>query len=131
MNVRNKGKRLEYKVRDMFRELGEAERVPVSGIGRLLKGDVVWKWRGEEWKIEVKGRKHGAGFRLLEKWLGSKDILVLVENRKEPLIVIPWDKFKKLVSEGLKNGSVLQNFAPRSDFSDGGNITPFAEEKNG
>ena len=37
--------------------------------------------------FEVKARKNGAGFKVIQDWLGENHGLVLVANNKEPLIV--------------------------------------------
>ena len=46
---------------------------------------------------EVKARKDGAGFATLERWLGDNDFLVLRRDRAEPMVVVPWAVWIKLV----------------------------------
>ena len=42
-------------------------------------------------KAEVKARGDGAGFKTLLRWLGSKDALVLIQDRTMPLVVVRFD----------------------------------------
>lgn len=43
----------------------------------------------DEWRYEIKGRRTGKGFAMLERWLGDNDALVLrVGGRKGPAIVV-------------------------------------------
>jgi hypothetical protein len=39
---------------------------------------------------EAKSRKNGSGFTTLERWLGEYDLLVLRRNHSEPVIVLTW-----------------------------------------
>lgn len=56
---RNKGKRVEYEIRDLFREAGfVAHRVPSSGSAQGFKGDLhIVSPSGFTYKVEVKARK--------------------------------------------------------------------------
>jgi hypothetical protein len=38
---------------------------------------------------EVKARKSGEGFAMLERWLGDADALFLRRDRAEPLVALP------------------------------------------
>ena len=38
---------------------------------------------------EVKARKNGSGFALLEKWLDTYDVLFLRRDRADPLVLLP------------------------------------------
>lgn len=80
----------------------EARRVPYSGaVGTLfpefteMKGDV--QILNGEFVAEVKARAHGAGFRILERWLGVNDMLFLRRDRQPPLVVLPWNTYEKLM----------------------------------
>jgi hypothetical protein len=54
---RRRGKRAEYKIRDLLRSKGiKAERVPLSGAS-WLKGDVVAEIKGKQVAFEIKNRK--------------------------------------------------------------------------
>ena len=46
---------------------------------------------------EVKARAAGAGFVTLEKWLGKYDALFLRRNNTDPLIVLPWRTWARLL----------------------------------
>lgn len=52
-----KGKRVEYLIRDLLRQLGTCERVPCSGNARAIKHDLVWNFQGRTFSVEVKARK--------------------------------------------------------------------------
>lgn len=86
---RNKGARVE---REIAKELGGI-RVPLSGATDFAKGDVVAKGM----TFEVKARANG--FKQIYDWLGENDALVIKADRKEPLVVVPISKFRKLLGE--------------------------------
>ena len=92
---RDKGLRRERAIVDVHRKCGiRAERVPLSGaLGyRGNDADVDLYVRGADpVKAEVKARGDGAGFKTLLRWLGSKDALVLIQDRTMPLVVVRFD----------------------------------------
>ena len=92
---RDKGLRRERAIVDVHRKCGiHAERVPLSGALRYRgnDADVDLYVRGAlPLKAEVKARGDGAGFKTLLRWLGSKDALVLVQDRTMPLVVVRLD----------------------------------------
>jgi hypothetical protein len=92
---RDKGLRRERAIVDVHRKSGiHAERVPLSGaLGyRGNDADVDLYVRGAlPVKAEVKARRDGAGFKTLLAWLGSKDALVLIQDRTMPLVVVRFD----------------------------------------
>jgi len=45
----------------------------------------------------VKKRKGGAGFTQLEKWLGNYDALFLRRNHADPMVVLPWRVWSRLI----------------------------------
>jgi Holliday junction resolvase len=99
---RQRGKAFEYRIRDWFRRAGlPAERVPVSGSARALKGDVMVEVRGRQLSLECKRRT--GGLRQLVSWLdkarkqGSFAVVVGVGRRK-PLVVLELDKFLELLA---------------------------------
>ena len=95
-----KGKRIEYLVRDRFRELGfECERVPCSGNSKAVKGDLLLSLNGRTLKVEVKARKKN-GLKKLYDWLEGSDLLVVKIDRKEPLAVIPFSLLRYLLHGG-------------------------------
>jgi hypothetical protein len=100
---RRKGSRAEREVVDLHLALGvKAERVPLSGASRYRDNgaDVdIYCFGSEECPLvcEVKSRKSGSGFTVLEKWLGDFDVLVLRRNNALPMIVLPWRVWARLV----------------------------------
>ena len=92
---RDKGLRRERAIVDIHMKCGlHAERVPLSGaLGyRGNDADVDLYVRGAApVKAEVKARADGAGFKTLLRWLGSKDALVLIQDRTMPLVVVRFD----------------------------------------
>jgi hypothetical protein len=46
---------------------------------------------------EVKARKNGAGFAVLEGWLGEYDALFLRRDNTDPLVVLPWRTWLRLI----------------------------------
>ena len=104
---RDKGARVERELVNAHRGMGvTAERVPLSGAcGGSYTGDLVVEVPGlghnisTSWqaRCEVKARKDGAGFVTLEKWLGDNDALFLKRNNAEPMVVLPWETWRKLV----------------------------------
>lgn len=99
---RDKGARVERRIVNLLKEAGiPARRVPLSGATEYAKGDVEFTRRdGEFGEIpafiaEVKARKEFPGWLL--NYLGGNDALFLVENRREPLVVLPLSTFTTLL----------------------------------
>lgn len=81
-----------------------AERVPLSGASRYQDngGDLdIYPFGREAGPLccEVKARRNGAGFKTLARWLDDNDVLFLREDRAEPLVVLPWHIWRKLLTE--------------------------------
>jgi hypothetical protein len=99
------GDRLEREIVDRHREIGvHAERYPLSGASRFRGSghDVdLYLFGRDEAPIvgEVKGRKNGAGFTTLEKWLGNYDALFLRRNNTDPTVVLPWRVWAALLAK--------------------------------
>tara|TARA_R100000808_G_scaffold7223_2_gene21344 strand:- start:4406 stop:4705 length:300 start_codon:yes stop_codon:yes gene_type:complete len=71
-----------------------AERVPLSGAaGGSYTGDIVIEPMGDAIRVEVKARKDGAGFKVLEEWKGNNDLLILKRNYHDPMVVLDWKLF--------------------------------------
>jgi hypothetical protein len=51
-----------------------------------------------DYLAEVKARAHASGWKSLKKWLGKNDLLFLVEDREQPLVVLPWDTYKEFLA---------------------------------
>ncbi len=100
---RDKGQRRERQVVALHVDLGiRAERVPLSGASRYRGngGDVdiyPWSRDGPPLCGEVKARRNGEGFKTLEKWLGENDVLFLWRDRQDPMVVVPWDTWQRLL----------------------------------
>ncbi|MEK9909142.1 MAG: hypothetical protein VW498_02140 [Candidatus Thalassarchaeaceae archaeon] len=101
---RDKGARVERKIVNALREAGiDASRVPLSGsAGGRFAGDVDIRHRGKKIRGEVKSRKNGAGFSVLQNWLDGADILFCHQNNKEPIVVMPISKFINIMGEEIE-----------------------------
>jgi hypothetical protein len=80
----------------------KGERVPLSGQSRYRgNGSDIdlypWGSDGPPLCCEVKARASGAGFTTLERWLADADVLFLRRDRGEPLVVLPWATWARLV----------------------------------
>tara|TARA_R100000008_G_scaffold32829_1_gene18422 strand:- start:3463 stop:3795 length:333 start_codon:yes stop_codon:yes gene_type:complete len=95
---RNKGSRVEREIVAMHQAIGvDAERVPLSGgAGGSYTGDVIVD---KKYRAEVKARKEGVGFVLLNKWLKDNDMLILKQDRTQPLVVLPWTTYSELMEK--------------------------------
>lgn len=100
---RDKGVRTERKVLALHQELGiHGERVPMSGALRYRNNaydlDLYIDGQDEAPLVcEVKGRSTGEGFKQIEKWLGDADALFLARDRQEPLALLPWRTWVRLI----------------------------------
>ena len=100
---RRVGNACEREVVDRHRDLGvKAERYPLSGATRFRGSghDVdIYAFGTDEAPLvaEVKKRKGGAGFTQLERWLGDYDLLVLRRNHTDPMVVVPWRVWARLL----------------------------------
>lgn len=99
---RRKGGRIEREIVALHVKSGiHAERVPLSGAaGGGFSGDVDVYTRGRDAAPmvgEVKARGNGEGFKTLESWLRDNDILFLRRDRAEPMIVLPWRSWMRLL----------------------------------
>ena len=100
---RRVGNACEREVVDRHLDLGiKAERYPLSGASRFRGSghDVdIYAFGPDEAPLvaEVKKRKAGAGFAQLERWLGEYDLLVLRRNHADPMIVLPWRVWARLL----------------------------------
>ena len=100
---RRKGARIEREIVERHKALGiDGERYPLSGASRFRGSahDVdLYVFGPNEAPVasEVKGRKGGAGFTTLERWLGHYDALFLRRNKADPLIVLPWRMWARIL----------------------------------
>jgi hypothetical protein len=51
---------------------------------------------------ESKARRNGGGFVQLEKWLGGFDLLFLRRNHADPMIVLPWRVWERLIKRARR-----------------------------
>jgi hypothetical protein len=100
---RDKGNRIELELVHRHIEIGiHAERYPLSGASRFRGSghDLDIYALGREAAplvAEVKGRKNGKGFTTLERWLSEYDALFLRRNHADPLVVVPWRIWARLL----------------------------------
>ena len=107
---KKKGSRVERELVAAHRAIGvPCERIPLSGAARY-RGDGhdidVYAF-GADWPPlcgECKARKDGAGFAVLEKWLGTHDALFLKRNHADPLVVLPWRTWQALLNK-IRSGA--------------------------
>jgi Holliday junction resolvase len=102
---RDKGARIEREVVELNFGLGlRAERVPLSGASRCQGNgadvDVYLFPDGPPLCGEVKARANVEGFATLERRVGYNDFLALRRSNAEPLIVVPWRIWARLVVRG-------------------------------
>jgi Holliday junction resolvase len=86
---RAKGNRAERAIVAFLQDRGfAAERVPLSGsAGGKYSGDVSIPLLGRDMCAEVKVRAHG--FNQLYSWLNGRDLLIVRQDRAEPLVILP------------------------------------------
>ena len=101
---RRKGAAKERELVRLFEAAGvPARRVPMSG-GGSIKGDVQC---GPQYRYtaEVKARKSGAGWTVLERWLAGNEMLVLFRDRQMPLVCLEWGLFAELMAQHCEKAS--------------------------
>jgi hypothetical protein len=102
---RRKGNRVEREIVESHRALGiHAERYPLSGASRFRGSghdlDLYVFGREEAPLVgECKARKDGGGFVQLERWLGEYDLLLLKRNHADPLVLLPWRIWTRLLEQ--------------------------------
>ena len=102
---RDKGARAERDIVDRHKAIDvHAERYPLSGASRFRGAghDVDLYPFGRDAAplvAEVKARKNGSGFALLEKWLGEYQALFLRRNRADPLVILPWSTWVTMLEK--------------------------------
>jgi hypothetical protein len=100
---RDKGNRVERELVERHKALGIfAERYPLSGASRFRGSghdiDLYIFGRDEAPAVaECKARKSGGGFTTLERWLGEYDLLVLRRDHADPLVLLPWSTWARLL----------------------------------
>jgi len=96
---KRKGARVERELVDLHRGLGvAAQRIPLSGAaGGMFGGDIEIEGIG---RAEVKARGNGGGFVQLERWLADHAALFLRRDHADPLVVLPWSTWARLLARG-------------------------------
>lgn len=93
-----KGTRVEREIVKLFEDLGySSRRQPMSGAIQDFPHDVYVNDLFDGTTIEVKARKNGQGFKQLEDWKGSADILVLKKDFNPPSVYLDWNLFKEFL----------------------------------
>lgn len=106
---RDKGARIERELVALHRDLGiHAERVPLSGASRYQGNGAdidVYAFGADAAPLvgEVKARASGEGFATIERWLGENDVLFLRRDRADPMVVLPWRVWERLLGAIPKN----------------------------
>ena len=91
-----KGTRVERKIVKLFEDLDiKARRQPLSGALQDFPHDVLVQLLGGL-NCEVKARKDGKGFSTITRWKGSADLLIMVEDFKEPSVLMDWNLWKQI-----------------------------------
>ena len=118
---RRKGSRVENLLVKAHEADGiKAMRVPLSGAMAGWKGDL----RVGELVAEVKARANGEGFSTLNRWLGENDLLFVKQDRKQPLVVMPWGVYVRLLKAGHR---AIKAVDPQATVL-AGSLAPFEGE---
>jgi Holliday junction resolvase len=104
---RLKGNRVEREIVAAHLAIGiKAERIPMSGAARFRgDGHDVTVYCPDAIRCEVKARKNGAGFKQLEDWLADNDVLFLRRNHADPMVVLPWRLWARLLQREVGTNS--------------------------
>jgi hypothetical protein len=100
---RQKGDRIEREIVDRHKALGvHAERYPLSGASRFRGSghdiDIYLFGRDQAPAVaEVKARASGSGFTTLENWLAEYDALFLRRDNSDPLVLVPWRTWSRIL----------------------------------
>lgn len=94
---RRKGARRELEVVALHLNMGiHAKKVsrtgePSDDVLIYLPRKIMGENHSDQLVCEVKGRKTAKGsWQKIKDWLAGNDVLFLVEDRQEPLVVLPW-----------------------------------------
>ena len=111
LKAKQKGTRVEYKIVKLLEKEGiYSRRQPMSGALFGLPHDVVVRIpQMGDLNIEVKARAGGTGFKTIARWIGSADLLMLVEDGEEPKVVMSWRTFKKFLDVAKISDDMLNS----------------------
>ena len=92
---RDKGARFERLICELMNQAGiPAEKIPLSGAaGGSFTGDIIILGR---YKVECKVRGQGGGLVSFYNWLGDNDLVVVKQDRKKPLAILPLSNLKEI-----------------------------------
>lgn len=99
---KQKGSRVEREIAQELTQMGiPSKRVPLSGaagrFSQMLEADLSIFPESRDMRGEVKARRNGEGFAVLERWLGENDLLFLKRDRQDPMVVLPWPVFLEVM----------------------------------
>src|SRR5437868_1496876 len=94
---RRKGDRVERELVHLHQALGlNCCRVPLSGaVGGEFSGDLRLHLVGHQLRAEVKARRNG--MKTLIDWLADNDLLFVRLDQQQPLVVLPWRTWTRLL----------------------------------
>ena len=103
--ARRKGSRVERQIVKLHREVDiKAKRVPLSGAAEGYKGDIIVELsKGDTLQGEIKARKAGSGFTVIDGWLGDNDILFLKRDQRRPAVYMNWGTYQRLLEYVKRN----------------------------
>jgi len=110
---RDKGNRTERAIVAFLQNSGfAAERVPLSGsAGGKYVGDVTIPLLGRDMCAEVKVRVHGFG--QLYAWLDGREILIVRQDLREPLVILPLRLAAEIAGHAERNSREIQFNQPK------------------
>ena len=98
---KRKGYRIENQLVNKIKSYGiECRRQPMSGAIPDFPFDI--QIQEPRMSIEVKARANGEGFKTLEKWKGSADLLCLHRNNADTMVLLNFNLFLDILSEAKK-----------------------------
>lgn len=104
-SAKRKGSRVERWVVNQLQDFGlVAWKTPLSGaLGGKWSGDVRIESGDMVYRVEVKSRKNGEGFKTLMDWLGNNHFLILKRDRRDPIVTMEWKTFQELLHRAGEN----------------------------
>ncbi len=95
---RDKGARREREIVAKHLAIGVYAR-KVSGMFKPGHDIEVYcpRSKSDPLNCEVKARANGGGFTTIERWLCDHDALFLVRDRQQPLVVVPWAVWARII----------------------------------
>jgi len=102
-----KGKRIEYEVRDVLREIlaptkANVFRIAASGAAEGDTGDLKVEFSSKTLFFEVKGRK--SPFKQIQEWLSQTGCLAFRADRQKPIFIFTPEALRELVEAILHEG---------------------------